>query len=136
MLSYTDAAAGSSASMRFWTTFSFSAGDSLGSSSIPARGASLMTESWEKYLTPQPMSPLHSSAMASGAASTGTKASSLSQPVIRPSSSTKPTASLVPMAMPKTLGSPRLIMPARADTSPSLATSKGTSPKVSVMARM
>ena len=33
-------------------TFSFSAGERLSSNSIPARGASLMTESWEKYLTP------------------------------------------------------------------------------------
>ena len=55
---------------------------------------------------------------------------------MRPSRSTKPTASLVPMAMPKTFGSPRLSMPAKADTSPSLATSKGMSPKVSRMARM
>ena len=74
--------------MRLWTTFSFSAGDRLSSSSIPARGASLMTPSWEKYFTPQPMSPLHSSTMASAAASTGMKASSLSQPVMLPFPST------------------------------------------------
>ena len=47
-----------------------------------------MTPSCEKYLTPQPMSPDHSSAIASGLASTGTKASSLSQPVTLPFAST------------------------------------------------
>ena len=51
---------------------------------MPAAGASLMTESWEKYLTPQPMSPDHSSYMALGDTSTGAKASSLSQPVMLP----------------------------------------------------
>ena len=47
-----------------------------------------MTPSWEKYFTPQPMSPDHSSSMASGFTSTGMKASSLSQPVMLPFSST------------------------------------------------
>ena len=88
MEAYTSAARGSSSAISFWTTFSFSAGDRDSSSAMPARGASLMTASWEKYFTPQPMSPLHSSRMASGAASTGTKASSLSHPVIRPWGST------------------------------------------------
>ena len=36
----------------------------------------ILTASWEKYFTPQPMSPDHSSRMAAGEASTGTKASS------------------------------------------------------------
>ena len=69
----------------FWTILSFSAGVAAAERSMPARGASLMMPSWEKYLTPQPISPDHSSTMASGFASTGTKASSLSQPVMLPS---------------------------------------------------
>ena len=96
----------------------------------------MFTPSCEKYFTPQPISPLHSSRIAAGFASTGTKASSLSQPVMRPSASTKPAASLVPMAIPRMLFSFRLIAPASAVTSPSFTTLYGTLPKVSVMARM
>ena len=74
--------------MSFWTSLSFSAGERSADRLMPAAGASLMTESWEKYFTPQPMSPDHSSSMALGDTSTGAKASSLSQPVTLPFSST------------------------------------------------
>ena len=58
MDSYTALARASSAAIRACTSLSFSAGDAP-VSSMPARGASLMTLSWEKYLTPQPLSPDH-----------------------------------------------------------------------------
>ena len=93
-----------------------------------------MTQSWLKYLHPTPRSPDHSSCRALGERSTGANASSLIQPSTFWSASTYPTASDVPMAMPSMLPSPVLMAPASAVTSPSLATTMGTSP-ISAAAR-
>ena len=73
---------------RSCTALSFSAGVAAVSSGRPARSASLMTASCEKYLQPTPRSVDHSSAMACSFRSTGAKASSLNHPRTLPCRST------------------------------------------------
>lgn len=51
----------------------------------PEAGIRRATPCWEKYWTPQPTSPDHSSGGASGRRSMGAKASSFSQGVMLPS---------------------------------------------------